>query len=61
VIDRRVVFRARTTTKRTREVKVPKKLQSLLKKSQLPQSGYLFPGRRDGHLAGQAVEMSLCF
>jgi integrase/recombinase XerD len=44
VVGDRIVFRARTTkTKRTREVKIPVKLQALLNEVDLPTSGYLFP------------------
>jgi integrase/recombinase XerD len=60
VVGDRIVFRARTTkTKRTREVKISTKLQALLKEAQLPKSGYLFPGRRKGHLTRQAADLAL--
>lgn len=56
----RIIFRAATTkTKRTREVKVSAKLQSILQESRLPTDGYLFPGRLGGHLSRQAADLAL--
>jgi integrase/recombinase XerD len=60
VVGDRIVFRRVTTkTKRTREVKIPTKLQALFRETQLPKSGYLFPGRRKGHLTRQAADLAL--
>jgi integrase/recombinase XerD len=56
----RIVFRASTTkTKKTREVKVSAKLKAMLDGVDLPSSGYLFPGRRGGHLSRQAADLAL--
>jgi integrase/recombinase XerD len=57
--DRLVFRRATTKTKQTRDVKVPAKLQALLDQSDLPTSGYLFPGKKQGHLTRQAADLAL--
>jgi integrase/recombinase XerD len=60
LIGDRIVFRARTTkTKRTREVKVPLRLRAVLGEMKLPTTGYLFPGKRNGHLTRQAADLAL--
>lgn len=60
LVGDRIVFRRVTTkTKRTREVKISTKLQAILKESELPTSGYLFPGRKKGHLTRQAADLAL--
>ena len=56
----RIVFRAGTTkTGASREVVVSRKLAEILKQAELPQSGYLFPGRGGGHLTRQAADKVL--
>ena len=56
----RVVFRASTTkTKETREVKISSKLEEILENVDFPQSGYLFPGKTEGHLTRQAADAAL--
>ena len=60
IIRDRIVFRARTTkTKTTRDVKIPRKLQTLLHQANLPASGYLFPGRNGKPLSRQAADRAL--
>ena len=60
MVGDRVVFRASTTkTKKTREVKLASKLKSVLAETPLPGSGYLFPGRKGGHLSRQATDLAL--
>lgn len=61
VVGDRLVFRRATTkTKRTREVKIHPKLAAVMAETELPSSGYLFPGRgRSGHLTRQAVDRAL--
>ena len=60
LIGDRLVFRAATTkTKKTREVKIPSRLKQILKPVELPSQGYLFPGRRKGHLSRQAADLVL--
>jgi len=59
-IGDRIVFRASTTkTKRTREVKVSAKLAAILTVSDLPDQGYLFPGKNGEHLTRQAADLAL--
>ncbi len=60
IISDRIVFRARTTkTKTTRDVIIPTKLKALLNQTELPTKGYLFPGKRKGHLTRQAADLAL--
>lgn len=60
LIGEAIVFRAVTTkTKQTREVKMPTKLKQILAQTELPTSGYLFPGRLGGHLSRQAADLAL--
>jgi integrase/recombinase XerD len=60
LIRDRIVFRACTTkTKTTRDVKIPLKLQAILQQTELPSSGYLFPGKKGGHLTRQAADLAL--
>lgn len=59
-VSDRIVFRAATTkTKRTRDVKIPQKLGALLAKADLPEQGYLFPGKSGKHLTRQAADLAL--
>jgi integrase/recombinase XerD len=60
ILGERIVFRAATTkTKQTREVKIPVKLRQILEETELPERGYLFPGRFGGHLSRQAADLAL--
>lgn len=60
IISDRIVFRARTTkTKKTREVKIPRKLARILAESSLPQRGYLFPSSNGKHLTRQSFDKAL--
>ncbi len=61
IAGERIIFRARTTkTKRTREVKVSARLGKLLQEAELPEKGYLFPGKEPGsHLTRQAADLAL--
>lgn len=60
LIGDRIVFRAATTkTKRTRDVKIPQKLAAVLAESDLPATGYLFPGKDGNHLTRQAADLAL--
>ncbi|MDX2244550.1 MAG: tyrosine-type recombinase/integrase [Leptolyngbyaceae cyanobacterium bins.302] len=56
----RIVFRrANTKTKRTKEVSIPAKLKAQLELVELPQSGYLFPGKKGDHITRQAFDHAL--
>ncbi|GEM_PF-6218486 len=60
VVAGRIVYRARTTkTKTTRDVAIVSPLVAALKAVELPQSGYLFPGRFTNHLTTQATDKAL--
>lgn len=61
VVGDRLVFRRATTkTRKTREVKIHPRLAAVMAQADLPQSGYLFPGRgKKGHLTRQAVDHAL--
>lgn len=60
LIGDRIVFRAVITkTKKTREVKIPAKLQAIIDDSELPLSGYIFLGKKGGHLTRQAADLTL--
>ena len=60
IVSGYVVYRARTTkTKKTRSVVVAPPLEQLLKLAQLPQQGYLFPGRFQGHITTRACDKAL--
>lgn len=61
IVGDRIVFRRATTkTKRSREVKIHPKLAAILAETNLPSSGYLFPGRgKQGHLTRQAADHAL--
>lgn len=60
ILGERIIFRAATTkTKKTREVKLPTRLQQILHQTPLPSQGYLFPGRFKGHLSRQAADLAL--
>ena len=56
----RLIFRAQTTkTKTTRDIKIPTKLHLEFQRVELPESGFLFPGRFEGHLSTQATDKAL--
>lgn len=38
---------------------MPMKLRQILEETELPQQGYLFPGRFKGHLSRQAADLAL--
>ncbi|MDX2240276.1 MAG: tyrosine-type recombinase/integrase [Leptolyngbyaceae cyanobacterium bins.302] len=60
IVAGRIVYRARTTkTKTTRDVAIAPPLDSALKTVALPKTGYLFPGRFNGHLTTQAADKAL--
>jgi len=60
ILAGRVVYRARTTkTKTTRDVAIAPPLSVALKSMELPQSGYLFPGRFNNHMTTQAADKAL--
>lgn len=60
LIGDRIVFRAATTkTKETRDIKIPAKLAQILAEEDLPEHGYLFPGKKGGHLTRQAADLAL--
>lgn len=60
IIGDRIVFRRSTTkTKQTRDVKIPQKLMAILADADLPVSGYLFPGKKRGHLTRQSADLAL--
>lgn len=61
VVGETLVFRKVTTkTKRTRSVPIHPKLKSVLGETDLPSSGYLFPGRRgQGPISRQACDAAL--
>lgn len=60
IVGDRLIFRARTTkTKTTRDIKIPTKLQAELNRIELPEAGFLFPGRFGGHLSTQAADKAL--
>lgn len=55
-----IVFRrSNTKTSQTREVTIAPGLAQLLASSELPEQGYLFPGRGNGHLSSQAADLAL--
>ena len=50
IVGHRIIFRAATTkTKKTRSVKISKKLGELMIEVGLPKTGYLFLGRKSGY------------
>jgi integrase/recombinase XerD len=56
----RITYRARNTkTKQTRSVVIAPPLAEQLEQAELPQAGYLFPGRFRGHITTQAVDKAL--
>lgn len=58
----RIVFRASTTkTGASREVKITSKLAAILAAVELPKEGFLFPGKRGGHMSRQAADKALRF
>lgn len=57
--DGAITFRrANTKAKKTKTVSVPLKLQAELERAELPQSGYLFPGK-NGAITRQAFDKAL--
>ena len=60
IVGDRIIFRAAITkTKKTREVKISKKLGELMIECGLPKAGYLFPGRKSGHRTRQSADSAL--
>lgn len=60
IVAGRIVYRAHTTkTKTTRDVAIAPPLTAALKATELPKSGYLFPGRFEGHMTTQAADKGL--
>ncbi len=60
IVGERLVFRAKTTkTRKTREVKISTKLAEFLLESELPSSGYLFPGKEGKHRTRQSADLAL--
>ena len=60
VVGRSIVLRKETTkTKQTRAVPMHPKLKQVLDEADLPQSGYLFPGRKSGCVSRQACDGAL--
>lgn len=60
LVEDYVVYRARTTkTKKTRSVAIAPPLAQLLAQADLPQQGYLFPGRYQGHITTRACDKAL--
>jgi integrase/recombinase XerD len=60
IVGERIIFRASTTkTKKTREVKISAKLAELIIECGLPKTGYLFPGRKEGHRTRQSADLAL--
>jgi integrase/recombinase XerD len=60
IVAGRIVYRASTTkTKTTRDVAIAPPLAVALKAVELPKTGYLFPGRFEGHLTTQAADKAL--
>ena len=56
----RIIFRrANTKQKRTKEISIPTKLQAELDLVDLPKTGYLFPGKYEGHITRQSVDYML--
>ena len=54
-----VYRRSNTKTKRTRSIRISPALAKLLIASELPASGYLFPGRKGGHITSRAADKAL--
>ena len=55
-----ITFKKKNTkTKNTRQVKISTKLQTVINEVGLPNSGYLFPGKKTGHLTRQAADAAL--
>lgn len=60
VCNGKIVFRrSNTKTKTTKEVSIPAKLQAEFDWVKLPETGYLFPGKHQGHITRQAVDLAL--
>lgn len=56
----RMIFRAATTkTKKSRDLRLSPKLAALLDAAELPDEGYLFPGRNGGHLRRRSADKML--
>jgi integrase/recombinase XerD len=56
----KIMFRApNTKQKKTKEVSIPAKLQREIELVDLPESGYLFPGKHGGHIKRQSVDEML--
>lgn len=54
-----ILRKCTTKTKKTRSVPVHPKLKAILAKAELPQAGYLFPGRNGGYITRQACDLAL--
>lgn len=60
IVGDRIVFRAATTKeKRTRELKISSRLASVIESVGLPQSGFIFPNGKGGHVSRQAADKAL--
>lgn len=60
IVGDRIIFRAATTKMRkTREVKISRKLGELMLECGLPKTGYLFPGRKKGYRTRQSADLAL--
>jgi integrase/recombinase XerD len=60
IFDNHLIHRARNTkTKKTRQVAIAPPLVLLLKVAELPKTGYLFPGRTQGHITTRACDKTL--
>lgn len=60
IIGEYVIYRAQNTKeKKTRSVAIAPPLKLAFSHAELPEAGYLFPGRFDGHITTQAVDKAL--
>jgi integrase/recombinase XerD len=60
IVGDRIVFRASTTKeKKTRELKISTRLASVIQEVGLPDSGYVFPNGKGGHISRQAADKAL--
>lgn len=60
IVGDRIVFRASNTKeKRTRELKISNRLASVIQELRLPDSGYVFPNSKGGHISRQAADKAL--
>jgi integrase/recombinase XerD len=60
IFDSHLIYRAKNTkTKKTRQVAIAPPLATLLNEAELPKTGYLFPGRTQGHITTRACDKAL--